>query len=143
MKYEFLTGPWFAALHGIISEKARNAAKANPDFRYSTCEIFDGVPPELANMPGGKTAWYARVEGDKVEFGLAELDDTSFKALADYAAVLPLARFDTMGRADRTEELQARSAALVAEGRLTLLGSLPSANECFSDLHDAIARLTA
>src|SRR5277367_6479732 len=101
MKYEFLSKPWFAALHAIILEKARNAALSDPDLRYSICEVFTDVPSPLATLPGGRVAWHAIVRGSDVVFALSDRDDVDLKATADYGAVLPLARFDTRGDADR------------------------------------------
>ncbi len=143
MKYEFLSRPWFAALHAIICEKALLAAASDPNFSFSICEVFVGAPPELANSASGKTAWHAIVRGAKVEFGLAERDDVDFKAIADYAKVLPLARYDTMDRAERSAELQSMAAALSQSGGLTATGNPPSTNNGpMAKLHDAIARLT-
>lgn len=143
MKYEFLTRPWFAALHGIICEKADNFAKTGEGFRYSICEVFTGVPAHLANTADGKAAWHAFIHGAEVEFGLAERDDTAFKVVVDYVSVIPLSRYDTMGRTDRAAELQSLAAALAADGRLVARGTSPSVEGALGGLHDAIVRLTA
>jgi hypothetical protein len=143
MKYEFLSRPWFAALHAIICEKALVAAKSDPNFSFSICEVFVGAPAELVNTAGGKTAWHAIVRGATVEFGLAERDDVDFKAIADYAKVVPLARYDTMDRPERVAELQSMALALTQSGGLTAIGNPPSANGGpMAKLHDAIAQLT-
>lgn len=143
MKYEFLSRPWFAALHATICEKACLAAAEYPNFSFSICEVFVGVPAELANSPGGKTAWHAIVHGTNVEFGLSERDDVAFKAVADYERVLPLARYDTMDMPERAAELQSMVLALSQAGGLIVKGNLPGANsDPMTKLHDAAARLT-
>ena len=140
MKYEFLSKPWFAALHAIIWEKARNAS--DPNLRYSICEVFTDVPSSLATLPGGRVAWHAIVRGSEVLFGLSERDDVDLKATADYGAVLPLARFDTRGQADRATELQAMAQSLAVQGLLSVAG-VPVQQGPFASLHDAIAALTS
>lgn len=142
MKYEFLSKPWFAALHGIICEKARIAASSDPDFSYSICEIFTDVPSHLATLSDGRTAWHASVRGSDVVFGLSERNDVDLKAVADYSAVLPLARIVANGKTDRVAELQAMSQALAARGLLTVTG-IPPMTGPFASLHDAIAALTS
>lgn len=142
MKYEFLSRPWFAALHAIIWEKSRNASSSDANLRYSICEVFTDVPSSLATLPGGRVAWHAIVRGSDVVFGLSERDDVDLKATADYSAVLPLARFDTRGQADRAAELQAMSQALATRGLLKVAGA-PPMNGPFASLHDAIAALTS
>jgi hypothetical protein len=139
MKYEFGSREWFAALQAIQCEKAR--ALADPAFSYSVCEVMTGVPAHLAFLPGGKAAWCATIRGSDVTFELEERDDVNFKAVMDYAGVLPLTRFDTQGRADLNAELWAMSAALVASGKMKLIGDGPPGP--FAAAHDAIVKLTA
>lgn len=143
MKYRFASRPWFAALHAIICEKAAMAARSQPDFSYSICEVFTGVPAELATEPQGRCAWHAVIRGAKVEFALSEVDNADMKAVADYTSVLPLASYDTKGIPERAAELQAMSQALIASDHLQISGSsLAASGSPLSSLHDAIARLT-
>jgi hypothetical protein len=141
MKYEFGSREWFAALHAILCEKAHAAAE--PAFSYAVCEVMTGVPARLAFLPGGKAAWCATIRGSDVTFELEERDDVNFKAVMDYASVLPLARFDTGGRADLNAELWAMSAALVASGKMKLTGDPGGPPGPFAAAHDAIVKLTA
>jgi len=143
MKYEFASRPWFAALHAIICEKAAIAAKTQPEFTYKICEVFTGAPERLATASGDRIAWHAIVRGSEVKFDLSEIDEADMKAVADYASVLPLANYDTMGVPERAKELQAMSQALVATGRLRISGSsLAASGNPMSSLHDSIAKLT-
>ena len=141
VKYEFGSRQWFAALHAILCEKAR--AAADHTLSYSVCEVMTGVPAHLAFLPDGKAAWCATIRGADVTFELEERDDVNFKAVMDYASVLPLARFDTQGRADLNAELWAMSAALVASGKMTLTGDPGGPPGPFAAAHDAIVQLTA
>lgn len=143
MKYRFGSREWLAAIHAIICERARLAAVARPDFTYSICEVYTGVPVELAILPGGRTAWCARVRGADVTFELEESDAVDFKAVIDYESVIPLGRFDTMGRPDRVVMLQDMSKAVVASGKLKMTGPPPGGDGPLGSLHDAIAKLTA
>ena len=143
MKYRFGTREWLAALHAIICERARVAAVSRPDFSYSICEVYTDVPAELALQPGGRTAWYATVRGADVSFELEERDAVDFKAVADYATVVPLGQFDSMGRADRAAKLQDMGKAAVASGKLKMTGASPGGDGPLGSLHDAIAKLTA
>jgi hypothetical protein len=139
MNYPFASRPWLAALHATICEKARQAP---PDFSYAICEVFTGVPAELA--ANGRIAWHAKIRGDEVSFDLSEVEVADMKAVADYVSVLPLAHYDTMGDPERASELQAMSQALVAKGKLQLSGSsLAASANPLASLHDAMARLTS
>jgi hypothetical protein len=143
VKYRFGSREWLAALHAIICERARLAAVAHPDFSYSICEVYTAVPAEIALMPGGRTAWHAKVRGAEVTFELEESDVVDFKAIADYASVIPLGQFDTKGRADRAAALQEMSKAAIVGGKLKMIGSPPAGDGPLGSLHDAIAKLTA
>ncbi len=139
MNYPFASRPWLAALHATICEKARQAA---PDFSYAICEVFTDVPAEVA--PDGRVAWHARIRGEDVSFDLSEIEAADMKAVADYASVLPLARFDTRNDPDRAAELQAMSQALIGQGKLHISGSsLAASANPIASLHDAMVRLTS
>lgn len=140
MKYVFASPEWFACLHGIISERAASVAVTHPGQTYSICEVFTGVPSGLAADGGTQIAWHAVIRGVDVEFGTTEIEDAAFKAWADYAAILPLAQFDTRGEPARAAELNAMVEALVAQGKLRSSGSSPGST--LFAVHDAIARLT-
>ena len=143
MKYRFGSREWLAALHAIICERARAAAVTRPDYSYSICEVYTGVPGEIAILPGGRTAWHATVRGADVTFELEESDAVNFKAIADYMSIIPLGQFDTMGRADRAATLQDMAAVVVANGKLKMTGASPGGDGPLGSLHDAIAKLTA
>jgi hypothetical protein len=143
VKYRFGTREWLAALHAIICERARTAAATHPDYSYSICEVYTGVPADIALLHGGRTAWHAAVRGAEVTFELEESDAVDFKAVVDYASVIPLGQFDTMGRADRAAKLQEMSQAVVAGGKLKMTGTPPGGDGPLGSLHDAIAKLTA
>ncbi len=143
MKYRFGSREWLAALHAIICERARLAAVTRPDYSYSICEVYTGVPGEIAILPGGRTAWHATVRGADVTFELEESDAVDFKAVADYMSIIPLGQFDTMGRADRATTLQDMATAVVASGKLKMTGASPGGDGPLGSLHDAIAKLTA
>jgi hypothetical protein len=139
MKYEFGSRPWLAALHAIICERAR--AVTQPGFTFSICEVYLEVPDHLA--ADHRLAWSAFVRGQTVDFVLEERDDVDFKAIADYAAIVPLGRYDTGGQPDRMDELVALSVAVRESGKLKSVGNPPDRNAPLGSLHDAIAALTA
>jgi hypothetical protein len=143
VKYRFGSREWLAAIHAIFCERARLAAVARPDYAYSICEVYTGVPAEIAILPGGRTAWHARVRGADVTFELEERDDVDFKAIVDYATVIPLGQFDTRGNPDRVATLQEMSKAVIASGKLKMTGTPPGGDGPLGSIHDAIAKLTA
>jgi hypothetical protein len=143
VKYRFGSREWLAAIHAIFCERARLAAVARPDYSYSICEVYTGVPAEIATLPGGRTAWHARVRGADVTFELEERDDVDFKAVVDYATVIPLGQFDTLGKPDRAATLQEMSKAVIASGKLKMTGTPPGGDGPLGSIHDAIAKLTA
>jgi hypothetical protein len=143
MKYRFASKEWFAALHAILCERARLMAETNPDFSYSICEVLTDVPDDLATMPGRRTAWHAIFRGRDVTFKREESDNVDVKNIADYESALPLGRFDTMGRPDRVATLQEMSRALIASGKLQIVGIPPKGLGPLRPVHDSLARLTA
>ncbi len=142
MKYRFASNEWFAALHAIFCERARLVAETEPGFSYSICEVLTNVPGDLATLPGRRTAWHAIIRGADVMFERTERDDVELKNVADYESVLPLARFDTGNSRERAATLQQMSQALLADGRLQIVGTPRRNLGPFRSIHDAIARLT-
>ena len=142
MKYEFASPAWLAAIHGIISERASSLMKETPALRMSICEVFTGAPRHLAD-DAGRIVWSCVIEEGVVDFRLAERDDTRFKVTVDYAAVLPLGRFDAKGDPERQTELSRMSAELIERGVMKIVGTRDSDPRAMPSVHDAIARLTA
>lgn len=142
MKYEFGSGEWLAALHGIIAERVATASAGKPLLAMSTCEVFYNAPPHLADADG-KITWSCVVKGPEVDFQRREIDGIGYKVLCDYEAVLPMARYDTQGDPDRAAEMQAMIRELLASGKMSRpLGDRVKDDNSVAPLHDAIARLT-
>jgi hypothetical protein len=142
MKYEFASREWFAALHAIFCERAAIAAKTDPDFRVSICEVFVDPPAHLL-PPGEKTlAWHCKIHGANVEFSLTESDDVETKIIADYNAIVPFARYVTRGDPAREKEMESLLGAQVAAGKVNIVKRATGPSPLGS-VHDAICLLTA
>jgi hypothetical protein len=142
MRYEFASPGWLAAIHGIISERAGQLIKETAGLRMSICEVFTDAPSHLAD-DAGRIVWSCVIDDGVVDFRLAERDDTRFKVTVDYAAVLPLGRFDTKGDPERQTELSRMSAELIEKGVMKVMGTRDSDPRAMPSVHDSIAKLTA
>lgn len=140
MTYEFLSPGWLAALHGIISERVSQAAKAEPGLTFSVCETAFRPPAHLA-ADGAPLSWCCRVERGVVAFSTRPDEDVDLRVVGDYAALLSLATFDTADDPARQADLRRRGEALVAVGRIFVTGAADRPASIGS-FHDAIARLT-
>lgn len=143
MKYRFASSEWFAALHGVLVQKAAIQAATNPKNTFSMCEVYLNVPAALSNAPH-RLAWSCVIEGSKVDFQTVERSDTSVKVEVDFAVCEAVARFDTRGDPVRAVELAAMTAAARQSGKLTVLGALsPVAPDETGSVHDIMARMTS
>ena len=141
MKYEFASPTWLAAIHGLIAERAATLSQTVPNLHMSICEVFTRAPAHLADS-AGQIAWSCVVNGGEVDFRLSERDDVDFKVIVDYAAVLPLGRYDSQGEPARRENLSRMSAALIEQGVMRIIGQRGSDPNVMPSVHDAIAQLT-
>jgi hypothetical protein len=141
MSYEFASPGWTAFMHGMITANVARLGAEADGLRWSICEVFTDPPAHLSPS-GAPIAWFCRVVGDQVTFGDGEIDDAEMKVTVDYAAVLPLGRYDTAGDPDRAAELARMSAGLVANGQLTRVGDRAARDPRMPNLHDLIARVT-
>ena len=142
MKYRFASPGWMAFMHGMMVERAARLFTEAPEVGWSICEVFTDPPAELS--PDGRPiAWHAIVRDGQVRFAATESDDVEFKVVVDYAAVLPLGRYDTQGRPERRAELTAMSQDLVRRGLMRVAGDRSGRDPRIGDFHDRIARVTA
>ncbi|MBI1198550.1 MAG: hypothetical protein GC203_11865 [Phenylobacterium sp.] len=142
VRYPFASPGWMAFMHGMIRERASRLFAEAPGVGWSICEVFTDPPPELSPT-GRPIAWHVIVRDGEVSFGDTETDAAEIKIVADYAAVLPLGRFDTRGDPARAAELGAMSRDLIARGLMTVVGDRSRRDPRIGDFHDAIARVTA
>lgn len=141
MKYSFGSPEWLAALHGIIVERATTLGQQNPRLWMSTCEVFTNAPADIADATG-KIAWSCVVEGTKVDFQRTERD-LRYKVVADYNAILPMARYAAHGDPERRAVLTDMIAKLLASGQMQRpFGNRADDPDAFPKLHDVIAGLT-
>lgn len=143
MKYDFCTKPWFAALHGIMAQRAVLLHRERPTHRASICEIFCAVPSALSGGTG-EIVWSCVLENGRAHFRLAERDDVEFKVRAEYAAIVPIVRFDTKREPERIATLVSMVAKAQKAGRITnLIGNGYQDLPHVDSAHDLIARITS
>lgn len=121
MTYAFASPGWMAFMHGLVTERVRRFQTEAPDIAWSICEVFTDPPAELS-PDGSPLAWHCIVKDGEVTFSPTETDDVEFKVIADYAAVVPLGRYDTRGEPARQAELAAMAQALRDAGRMRVVG---------------------
>lgn len=140
-KYEFAGPEWRAFMHGLISERLSKMEQAKM-IDWSFCEVFTNAPDHLRS-DGQNAVWHCIVRNGTASFGSTELADATMKITADYEAILPLARFDTLGDPERALELQTQSKTLMESGRMTISGDPSKLDPRLGSLHDPIAKVTA
>lgn len=142
MEYAFASPGWMAFMHGLIVERVRRFAVEAPDIAWSICEVFTDPPKDLS-PDGAPLAWYAVIKDGQVRFGAEEIDDVEFKVFVDYAAVVPLGRYDTQGLPERQAELGRMAQALRDAGKMRVVGDRAGRDPRVGDFHDIIAKVTA
>lgn len=143
MTYEFASPGWMAFMHGLIAGRMFDLGDAAREVSFSICEVFTD-PPAALSPSGAPLAWHCIVRAGVVEFGASDREDVEVRVVADYASILPLARFDH-SRADPAQaaEIAARSQALRESGKLVVHGRRAERDPRIGNLHDPIARVTA
>nr|WP_070960800.1 hypothetical protein [Hyphomonas sp. Mor2] len=141
-KYEFAGPEWRAFMHGMVQERLNQLDPDESAKSWSFCEVFTDAPVHL-QTDGTKAAWHFIVRDGEVAFGDTDLEDATMKVVADYQAILPLARYDTRGEPDRQAELGAMSQKLMAEGKMTVSGDPSALDPRLGSVHDPIAAVTA
>jgi hypothetical protein len=142
MSYEFAGPQWVAFMHGLVVERLERLRREIPNVAWSICEVFTDPPPTLS-PDGSSIAWHCVVsEGRLTRFGSGEIDDVEFKVVADYAAILPIARYDTRGEPERVADLGRMSRELVEAGRMRIEGDRSGRNPEIGGFHDMVARVT-
>lgn len=142
MLYEFASPGWMAFMHGMMCERVAALGEAAREIDWSICEVFTD-PPKHLSPDGSALAWCCIVRGGEVEFSNSQRTDVDFLVVADYAAILPVGRYDTRGEADRQAELAAMAQDLVQRGLMRTTGDRARRDPRLGNAHDAIARVTA
>ncbi|MBX3484128.1 hypothetical protein [Phenylobacterium sp.] len=142
MKYAFASPGWMAFMHGLIVERVQRLKVEAPGVGWSMCEVFTDPPRDLS-PDGSPLCWHVVVKDGEVRFGAYEIDDVEFKVIVDYAACVPLGRYDTRGDPARRAELTGMSAVLREAGKMRIVGDRSNRDPRIGDFHDIIARVTA
>ena len=142
MKYAFASEGWVSFMHGMIVDRIASLGEEGKTIAYSFCEVFHNPPAEIS---GGRdrVAWHYRLKDGVVTVEPTEIADADVTISGDYAAILPLARYDTQGDPARAAELAGMAAALTKAGKLQVSGNRAARNPHLADFHDLIARVTA
>lgn len=137
-RYPFAGPQWLAALHGTNVLMADEFAAWLDGREYSMCEVYTGVPADLA--PAGRVAWTLRVKGDDVRFTLdeAEPGEVGLKVVADWEVFRSCVRLP-MADVARMEEIIAQG---VADGTVSVTGDMTDTPPFVARNHDAMARIT-
>lgn len=140
-KHEFAGAGWVAEMRRIVGDLLRPHDLTG--IEYAFCEEFTDPPDHLRRDGAPTIGWHLRIAGGRVEVGDTPIDDVDFKIVADYQAVLPLARAVFAGHPDPAG-LKRLLDDTVAAGKIRQEGDRSRAPGFFAslDLHDPIARLT-
>lgn len=141
MKYVFGGPEWTAFMYGMIVKVVAGLGASARDLNWSTCEVFTDPPAELS-PDGSPLAWHCIIRDGEIEFNATECSEVDVKIVADYRAVLPLARFDTKSDENRAHQLAGMGRDLAEAGKLTVLGDRSGRDPRIGELHDLIARVT-
>lgn len=142
MRYAFASREWFAAVHGIITQRASSLAAAGINDRIGFCEIYRDVPPSLG-WGTDQIAYSIVYEAGEVDMRLSERDDVQFKASGTWAAFAEASAFVIGGDRQRWKQYLALTSAMVKDGRIEILiGSGLKEPGDLEYLHDVISRIT-
>ena len=143
MIYEFASPGWMAFMHGIIAGRIADLGDAARDLNFSICEVFTD-PPASLSPTGEPLAWHCVIRNGEVMFGASDREDVEVRVVADYASILPLARYDhARGDPAGAADIAAQGQALRASGKLVVNGARAERDPRVGNLHDPIARVTA
>lgn len=142
LRYEFASPGWIAFMHGMVTDRMERFRTEAPDIAWSICEVFTDPPTHLS-ASGAPLAWSCLVRSGELIFEARERDDVEFKVIADYDAVVPLGRYDTMGDPGRQKKLFEMAASLQKSGTMKIVGDRSKRDARVGDFHDLIARVTA
>jgi len=141
-RYEFAGPEWRAFMHAIIRTRLSQLEDHGKSVDWSFCEVFTDAPEHL-RTDGDAAAWHCVVEKGELTFGSTILEEPTFRVTADYAAIYPLAKYDTKGEPGRGAELGQMSQDLMAKGQLAVVGDPTALDARLGSFHDAIAAVTA
>lgn len=124
------------------AEQARVTGHS-PPLAFSMCEVFLDPPDHLGGK-GARIAWHCVVKNGHTRFETSEADDVAFKVVADYQAILPMARIDTEASPDGAARIMELYQAAAAAGKLAWVGVRASeaGQGGVESVHNEIARLT-
>ena len=136
-KVELASPAWMALLAGLLQQYARQV----PDLELSLCETFTGVPAHLDRGGDGTVAWHCILKGGEAHFSEGALAEADVLSQADYAFILPVARW--IYTPEVMAEVEAYKARGAAEGKYRAAGRDPGkVPALFKEMHNDLARLT-
>lgn len=142
MRYELASREWFAAVHGILAQRASCLAAQGLTDRVSVCEVYRDVPASLG-WATRDVAWSCVYEAGVADFQLCERDDVRFKAAGSHAAFARLAGYAIDGDPAREAAYVAMTMAELESGAIeVLIGKRFKEPGDLEYLHDVIARIT-
>jgi hypothetical protein len=140
-KHRFASEAWTAELEQAMAAAFASAAPDTQGIHFSICEVYTGVPADLA--PAGRLSWHCVFAGGGMLFQREELPTADLHITVDYETVLPVARIAVEGDAARQTEMERLIGAAIAAGKFTVRGD-PSQNPAFlAGVHDRVAKVTA
>jgi hypothetical protein len=142
MQYRFATPEWFAALHGVLVQRAGVQPDSSDSRRMSICEVYVAAPEGMAE-PSRRLAWSCVIDGSIVEFRLEERDDVDLKIEVDYATAASAASLVIAGTPEMSAAYLALHARALAEGKLRITGIAPRQEDGEAgSIHDVMAQLS-
>lgn len=148
-RVRFASDAWLAALRRGLSKLVEESGAALDGVSVRILETVTGVPADMADpaRPDGSRAWHIVIDGGRAYADWGEIADADFGSIADYGAILILARWIyTDDQADQAA-VEAHRRDLVRRGLFHPLGTPlelpPAISGGLRELHNGLARLTA
>ena len=138
-KVEFGSTGWKSAFQAILEELV--AESGDGETVYSMSEEYTDAPAQISD--DGIGGFCFRIDKGEVTFEHEPATDVDFKIVADYASIIPIARFNVAETAGGEQTMQTLVADLIRSGKLTTTGDRDKSPAYLSPIHDRLAAITS
>lgn len=139
---EFGSSGWLDALERAFRRRIDAATPEQLATPYSMSEAYTDPPAHLS-PEGSPLGFHFRMGPEGFAFQRVPASDVDVRIVGTYALIQELARFVVAGDAERRAAQDARVAAAIKAGTMSVEGTRSRAASIFDGVHDEVARVTA
>ena len=138
-KLEFGNKKWMDLVKSLIIDLTQKAGEQAKNVDFSMCEVYSNAPKHLA-VEKDRVAWHFRIKGNKVSFGIGEVDDVDMKVIGDYELLHQISTliYENNNPSKASEILKEPTKS----GKFKFVGDMSKGPVFLSPLHNLIAERT-